>query len=91
VALGASKDPAVAEAADALYRRLTGAGVDVLYDDRDESAGVKLTDAELLGMPTIVTVSPRALAAGGAEVTHRATGERVVQPIDDVTTELIGG
>jgi len=91
VALGASKDPAVAEAADALYQRLTGAGVDVLYDDRDESAGVKLTDAELLGMPTIVTISPRSLAAGGAEVTHRATGERVVQPIDDVTTELIGG
>ncbi|HKO32645.1 MAG TPA: His/Gly/Thr/Pro-type tRNA ligase C-terminal domain-containing protein, partial [Candidatus Limnocylindria bacterium] len=88
VALGAGKDPAVAEAADGLYQRLTGAGVDVLYDDRDESAGVKLTDAELLGMPTIVTISPRSLAAGGAEVTHRATGERRVQPIAEIEDSL---
>jgi prolyl-tRNA synthetase len=88
VALGAGKDPAVAEAADGLYQRLTGAGLDVLYDDRDESAGVKLTDAEMLGMPTIVTISPRSLAAGGAEVTKRATGERWVQPIADIQDPL---
>ena len=88
VALGAGKDPAVAEAADGLYQRLTDAGVEVLYDDRDESPGVKLTDAELLGMPTIVTISPRSLAAGGAEVTERATGERWVQPIADVEDAL---
>jgi prolyl-tRNA synthetase len=88
VALGAGKDPAVAEAADGLYRRLSGAGLEVLYDDRDESAGVKLTDAEMLGMPTIVTISPRSLAAGGAEVTKRATGERWVQPIADIQDPL---
>ena len=88
VTLGAAKDPAVAEAAEALYGRLTDAGVEVLYDDRDESPGVKLTDAELLGMPTIVTISPRSLAAGGAEVTERATGERTVRPIDEVEAEL---
>ena len=74
----------MAEAAEGLYQRLTDAGVEVLYDDRDESAGVKFTDAELLGMPTIVTISPRSLAAGGAEVTDRATGERGVRPIDEV-------
>jgi prolyl-tRNA synthetase len=90
VALGAAKDPAVAEAAEALYRRLTDAGVDVLYDDRDESPGVKLTDAELLGMPTIVTISTRSMAGGGAEVTDRATGERTVRPIADVEAELRG-
>jgi prolyl-tRNA synthetase len=90
VALGAGKDPAVAETADGLYRRLTDAGVEVLYDDRDESPGVKLTDAELLGMPTIVTVSPRSLAAGGAEITSRASGERWVKPIDDVIDPLSG-
>jgi prolyl-tRNA synthetase len=88
VALGAGKDPEVAQAADGLYQRLTDAGVEVLYDDRDESAGVKLTDAELLGMPTIVTISPRSLAAGGAEVTSRAGGERTVQPIDEVEARL---
>jgi prolyl-tRNA synthetase len=88
VAIGASRDPAVAEAADGLYARLTDAGVAVLYDDRDESPGVKFTDAELLGMPTLVTVSPRSLAAGGAEVTDRASGERAVKPMDDLEAEL---
>ncbi|MGH2455779.1 MAG: proline--tRNA ligase [Candidatus Limnocylindria bacterium] len=90
VALGASRDPAVAEAADGLYGRLAEAGVQVLYDDRDESPGVKLTDAELLGMPLTVTISPRSLAAGGAEVTVRATGERSVRPIGEVERTLIG-
>ena len=84
VTLGAGRDPAVREAADGLYQRLSDDGADVLYDDRDESPGVKLTDAELLGMPWIVTVSPRSLAAGGAEVTERATGERAVYPLDAV-------
>jgi prolyl-tRNA synthetase len=88
VALGAMKDPAVAEAAEALYQRLTDAGVEVLYDDRDESPGVKLTDAELIGMPTIVTISTRSLAAGGAEVTDRATGDRSVRPIAEVEAKL---
>jgi prolyl-tRNA synthetase len=91
VALSASKNPAVGEAADGLYQRLTDAGVEVLYDDRDESPGVKLTDAELLGMPMIITISPRSMAAGGAEVTDRATGERAVRPIDEVAQQLVGG
>ncbi|HEX2884224.1 MAG TPA: proline--tRNA ligase, partial [Candidatus Limnocylindria bacterium] len=90
VAIGASRDPAVAEQAEALYQRLTDAGVTALYDDRDESPGVKFTDAELLGMPTIVTVSPRALAAGGVEVTDRASGERAVRPIEELVAELTG-
>jgi len=88
VALGAGKDPAVGEAAEGLYQRLTDAGVEILYDDRDESPGVKLTDAELLGMPTILTVSTRSLAAGGVEVTDRASGERGVRPLADVEADL---
>ena len=88
VAIGGQKAPDVATAADGLYQRLTDAGVEVLYDDRDESPGVKFTDAELLGMPTIATVSPRSLAAGGAEVTDRASGERGIRPIDDLVAEL---
>ncbi len=91
VSIGANRDPAVAATAESLYQRLADAGVSVLYDDRDESPGVKLTDAELLGMPTIVTVSPRALAAGGIEVTSRADGARDVRPIDDVVAELAAG
>ena len=53
---------------------------EILWDDRAESPGVKFTDAELLGMPWILTVSPRSLAAGGIEVTERATGERSTKP-----------
>ena len=90
VALGAGRDPAVGEAAEALYQRLADAGVEVLYDDRDESPGVKLTDAELLGMPITVTISSRSLAAGGAEVTVRASGERSVRPVDEVERTLVG-
>ena len=90
VAIGAVRDTAVAEAAEGVHRRLTDAGVEVLYDDRDESPGVKLTDAELLGMPTIVTVSPRSLAAGGAEVTDRESGARSVQPIEELLARLTG-
>jgi prolyl-tRNA synthetase len=92
VALGANRDPEVGHVADALHAAAAAAGTDreILYDDRDESPGVKLTDAELLGMPWILTVSPRSLKAGGVEVTRRATGERSVRSIDDVTAFLEG-
>jgi prolyl-tRNA synthetase len=92
VALGGSREPRVTEVAEALYTAAAAAGDNrqVLYDDRDESPGVKLTDAELLGMPWILTVSPRSLAAGGVEVTNRATGERAVRSVDEVTAFLEG-
>jgi prolyl-tRNA synthetase len=67
-----------------------GPSREILYDDRDESPGVKFTDAELLGMPRILTVSPRSLAAGGVEVTDRATGERSTMSIEDVEASIIG-
>ena len=88
VSIGAGRDETVRAEAEGLYQRLTDAGVEILYDDRDESPGVKFTDAELMGMPTIVTISPRSLAAGGAEVTDRASGERAVRPIADVEAML---
>ena len=91
VAIGAARDAGVTDAADGLHQRLTDAGIEVLYDDRDESPGVKFTDAELLGMPLIVTISPRSLAAGGAEVTVRATGERSIRPIEELETDLLAG
>ena len=70
VALNMDK-PGVTEQADELYRGLQGAGVRVLFDDRGESAGVKFNDADLLGMPVRVTVSPRSLERGGVEVKRR--------------------
>jgi len=90
VTVSATREPRVTEEAEGLYTRLADAGVEILYDDRDESPGVKFTDAELLGMPLIVTISPRSLAAGGAEVTVRATGERAVRPIAEVEAQLAG-
>ncbi len=90
VAIGAARDPKVAEVADGLHDLASAAGREVLYDDRDESPGVKLTDAELLGMPIIVTISPRSLAAGGAEVTVRETGERSIRPLPEVEALLRG-
>lgn len=61
-------------AADELYDTLQQAGITVLYDDRAARPGEKFADAELLGMPTRVTVSDRLLASGSYEVQDRATG-----------------
>ncbi|MES2209104.1 MAG: proline--tRNA ligase [Chloroflexota bacterium] len=91
VTIGAARDPKVAEIADRLHDLAATAGRDILYDDRDESPGVKFTDAELLGMPWILTVSPRSIAAGGAEVTRRATGERQTVSIDTLESWLRDG
>jgi prolyl-tRNA synthetase len=90
VALGAAKEPRVAEVAERLHAVALEAGREILYDDRDDSAGVKFADAELLGMPTILIVSPRSLVAGGVEVKDRATGESSTRSIDEVEAMLKG-
>lgn len=63
------------EAADALYEDLKKSGIEVIYDDRDERAGAKFADAELMGIPYRVTISDRLLEAGQFELTMRASGE----------------
>ena len=65
------KDPEVRAAAERLVADLEAQGVEVLYDDRDESAGVKFADADLIGCPFRVTVSKRNIAAGKVEVKGR--------------------
>ncbi len=71
VGLGFDK-PGVRESAEQVYQELQDAGYEVLFDDRVEgSAGVKFNDADLLGMPVRVTVSPRSIENGGAEVKRR--------------------
>jgi prolyl-tRNA synthetase len=91
VTIGAARDASIAATAERLEAIAAEAGRDILYDDRDESPGVKFTDAELLGMPWIVTVSPRSLAAGGAEVTRRATGERSTVSLETIERYLRDG
>jgi prolyl-tRNA synthetase len=83
------KDAAVFSTAEALAQELVAAGLTVLYDDRPKvSPGVKFKDAELLGMPTIVTVG-RGLAGGVVELRDRATGEREEVPVDEAAARVV--
>ncbi len=63
-----------------LYEDLYAAGLDVLFDDRDESPGVKFNDADLIGLPIRLTVSERSLQAGGVEFKLRREADRSVVP-----------
>ncbi len=60
----------------------------MLYDDRDDRAGVKFADADLLGLPWQVIVGPRGAAAGRVELKRRATGERVELSVEDALARL---
>ncbi len=91
VSIGVAREPQVLAIAERLHAFSIEAGREILWDDRDESPGVRFTDAELLGMPWILTVSPRSLAAGGVEVTERATGERSTRSVEAVEALLGGG
>jgi prolyl-tRNA synthetase len=64
-------EPAVSQLAEETYQGLLEHGLEVLYDDRDVSPGVKFADADLRGMPLRVTISPRSLKEGGAELKRR--------------------
>jgi prolyl-tRNA synthetase len=67
-------DPALKAAAGRLYEELKAAGVDVLYDDRDLSPGVKFKDADLIGVPFRVNIGKK-LAEGKLELVNRRTRE----------------
>ena len=88
VTVAQQNDAAVAEAGERAYAALLAAGVDVIIDDRADRAGVKFSDAELVGIPFRVTIGKRGLAAGTAELTSRATGETVTVPLDDLAKHV---
>ena len=71
-------------AASVLYEQLEKAGVEVLYDDRDESAGVKFNDADLIGLPLRITVGKRGLQRGEVEIKRRDEADRRSIAIDEV-------
>jgi prolyl-tRNA synthetase len=78
-------DEGCTAAADALYAQLQAAGVEVLYDDRDERGGAKFATMDLIGLPWQIVVGPKGLAAGIVELKRRATSERVeLSPADAV-------
>ena len=81
-------DEAVSAVSEEVYKKLTKAGIEVLFDDRNVSAGIKLTDSELMGIPIRVVISPKTLANLEAEITIRATGDKMFVPIDDLESEL---
>jgi len=68
-------DTAADAACMGLYKALTAAGLEPLYDDRDERAGAKFATMDLIGLPWRITVGPRGLEKGVVELTSRRTGE----------------
>lgn len=74
----------VKKAADDLYKKLTDKGVEVLYDDRDASAGEKFSDADLMGIPRRYVVSEKTLKNDEVEIKDRATGKMEMRKISDL-------
>ncbi|MDW8371237.1 MAG: proline--tRNA ligase [Geminicoccaceae bacterium] len=83
-------DPTCQATADALYERLLAAGIEVLYDDRDERAGVKFATMDLIGLPFQVTVGPRGVKAGTVELKERRTGVREELSAEALLARLTG-
>jgi prolyl-tRNA synthetase len=79
----------VAEAAERLYADLQAASVETLYDDREESPGVKFNDADLLGMPLRVTVSPRTLEKGSVELKGRREKESSLVALGEAVASIV--
>jgi prolyl-tRNA synthetase len=79
----------LSDAAEELYRILTENGVEVIVDDRDERAGVKFKDADLIGIPYRVTVGPKRLAEGKMEIKNRRSGEISILPVSEVVPFLM--
>jgi prolyl-tRNA synthetase len=77
-------------AADDLYARLTSAGVETLYDDRDERGGAKFATMDVIGLPWQLIVGPKGLERGIVELKRRATGEREELSVDSALARLAG-
>jgi prolyl-tRNA synthetase len=78
----------VAAAAEKVYAELEAEGLEVLFDDRRESPGVKFNDADLLGIPIRVTISPRTLEKNSAEIKKRSEKEAELVPLDRIVAKL---
>ena len=83
-----ANDPEVKAFADGLYEKLQAQGVEVIYDDRSVSAGFMFSDADLLGVPVRVIVSPRNLKEGVVELTTRDKSYSEKIPMDNITEAI---
>jgi len=83
-------DARCAGAADELYAKLQAAGVEVLYDDRDERGGAKFATMDLIGLPWQIVIGPKGLDKGVVELKRRATGEKVELSVEDALAKVAG-
>ncbi len=81
-------EPQTAETAERLYRELRQAGVEVLFDDREASPGVKFNDADLRGIPLRITVSDRSLQGGGVEFKRRDQKEKTIIAVEALVAKV---
>lgn len=81
-------DENVCKMADKLYEDLHKSGIEVLYDDRDESVGAKFADADLIGCPVRVTISPKTLKENSVEVKHRNKKTAKLVNLAEITKNL---
>jgi prolyl-tRNA synthetase len=82
-------DKEVLEASEKLYQNLLEQNVDVIIDDRDERAGVKFNDADLIGIPLRVTIGSKRLAEGKIELRSREKGETQILSMENATEKII--
>jgi prolyl-tRNA synthetase len=86
--------PTVTEHAERIYGELAELGIEVVLDDREERAGVKFADADLVGYPVQVVIGSRGVDAGTVDLKVRSTGERSQAPLTDASraiAELLDG
>lgn len=81
----AGKNSEIHQQAEELYKSLLGQGADVLYDDRDERAGVKFNDADLIGIPLRVTISPQTIEKNSVEVKERLASQFELVALDSLS------
>ena len=81
-------NPDVKKASESIYSELQQSGIEVLFDDRDAAAGVKFNDADLLGLPVRIVISPRNIRQEAAEIKLRSQSEAEMVPLEDVVARV---
>ncbi|MFC1992908.1 proline--tRNA ligase [Chloroflexota bacterium] len=82
------EDPQIAATAERLHNDMEARGIEVLFDDRDESPGVKFNDADLMGIPVRVTISPRTVKISSVEIKKRSEKEAQLLPLEGIIEKL---
>ena len=85
------KDEAVSTACEEAYAALSAAGLEVLYDERDERPGAKFATMEVIGLPWQMTIGPKGVEKGVVELKRRATGETIEAPFAEALGKIKGG